>query len=125
MSDDFFIEMKMPKPDYYLYIHGLSHGAMTGQMLEKMRRCFSEKKADVVLVYGDTNTTIAGALPSTKLHIPVAHIEAGLRSFDRKMPEEINRILTDYASDILFCPIQQSVDNLNNELLITCTSLEM
>ena len=115
MSDVFFIEMKIPKPDYYLDVHGLSHGAMTGQMLEKIEEVLFREKPDVVLVYGDTNTTLAGALAATKLHFPVAHIEAGLRSFNRRMPEEINRVLTDHASDILFCPTQQSIDNLNDE----------
>ena len=118
MSDVFFIEMKIPKPDYYLDVHGLSHGAMTGQMLEKIEEVLLKEKPDIVIVYGDTNTTLAGALASTKLHILVAHIEAGLRSFDRQMPEEINRVLTDHASDILFCPTQQSVDNLNVEGII-------
>jgi len=115
MSDVFFVEMKIPKPDYFLDVHGLSHGAMTGQMLEKIEEVILKEKPDTVIVYGDTNTTLAGSLASTKLHFPVAHIEAGLRSFNRRMPEEINRVLTDHASDILFCPTQQSADNLKNE----------
>ncbi len=115
MSAIFFIEMKIPKPNYYLDVHSLSHGAMTGQMLEKIEEVLLKEKPDIVIVYGDTNTTLAGALAATKLHFRVAHIEAGLRSFNRRMPEEINRVLTDHASDILFCPTQQSVDNLNDE----------
>ncbi|MEA3323418.1 MAG: UDP-N-acetylglucosamine 2-epimerase (non-hydrolyzing) [Patescibacteria group bacterium] len=115
MSDVFFTDMEIPKPNYYLDVHGLSHGAMTGQMLEKVEEVLLKEKLDIVMVYGDTNTTLAGALAAAKLHFPVAHIEAGLRSFNRRMPEEINRVLTDHASDILFCPTQQSVDNLNDE----------
>ena len=95
MSDVFFEEMSIPRPDYFLDINGLSHGAMTGQMLEKIEEVLVEEKPDIVLVYGDTNSTLAGSLAAVKLHIPVAHVEAGLRSFNRKMPEEINRLLTD------------------------------
>ena len=104
MSDIFFDEMKIPKPDYNLDINGLNHGAMTGQMLEKIEEVLIKEKPDWVMVYGDTNSTLAGALAASKLHIKVAHIEAGLRSFNMKMPEEINRILTDRVSNILFCP---------------------
>jgi UDP-GlcNAc3NAcA epimerase len=118
MSDIFFEEMHIPKPDYFLDIHGLSHGAMTGQMLEKIETVLAEEKPDVVLVYGDTNTTLAGALAAAKLHIPVAHVEAGLRSFNRKMPEEINRVLTDHMANFLFCPTKQSVENLKAEGII-------
>ena len=115
MSTVFFDEMHIPEPDYRLNIHGLSHGAMTGQMLEKIEALLSEEKPDVVLVYGDTNTTLSGALAATKLHSPVAHVEAGLRSFNRIMPEEINRVLTDHVSNILFCPTQTAIDNLKIE----------
>ena len=112
MSSVFFDDMSIPKPKYNLQIHSLSHGAMTGQMMEKIEIILLNEKPDWVLVYGDTNSTLAGALAAKKLHIKVAHIEAGLRSFDIKIPEEINRILTDRISDILFCPTQRAVDNL-------------
>ena len=115
MSDIFFAEMKIPKPDYFLGIGGKSHGAMTGQMIEKIEEVLIKETPDWVLVYGDTNSTIAGALAASKLHIKVAHIEAGLRSFNMKMPEEINRILTDRISAKVFCPTQSAIDNLNNE----------
>jgi UDP-GlcNAc3NAcA epimerase len=115
MSDIFFEEMQIPKPNYNLNINGLGHGAMTGQMLEKIEEVLEKEKPDWVMVYGDTNSTLAGALAASKLHIKVAHIEAGLRSFNMKMPEEINRILTDRISTILFCPTQSAIDNLNNE----------
>ncbi len=115
MSDIFFDEMKIPKPDYNLDINGLGHGAMTGQMLEKIEEVLLKEKPDWVMVYGDTNSTIAGALAASKLHIKVAHVEAGLRSFNMNMPEEVNRILTDRISNILFCPTQSAVDNLERE----------
>lgn len=115
MSDVFFDEMQIPKPNYNLDINGLGHGAMTGQMLEKIEEVLLKEQPDWVLVYGDTNSTIAGALAAKKLHIKVAHVEAGLRSFNMDMPEEINRILTDRISDILFCPTEQAVLNLKNE----------
>ncbi len=115
MSDIFFDEMKIPKPHYDLNINGLSHGAMTGQMLEKVEEVLLKEKPDFVLVYGDTNSTLAGALAASKLHIKVAHIEAGLRSFNMNMPEEINRILTDRVSNVLFCPTDSAVDNLKKE----------
>ncbi len=115
MSDIFFEEMKIPVPDYNLNINGLGHGAMTGQMLEKIEEILLKEKPDWVLVYGDTNSTLAGALAASKLHIKIAHIEAGLRSFNMNMPEEINRILTDRVSSILFCPTDTAVQNLINE----------
>ena len=115
MSDVFFEQMYIPRPDYNLDINGLSHGAMTGQMLEKIEEVLMKEEPDYVLVYGDTNSTIAGALAAKKLHIKVVHVEAGLRSFNMKMPEEINRILTDRISDILFCPTDTAVKNLKNE----------
>lgn len=115
MSKIFFEEMEIPKPKYNLHINSLSHGAMTGKMLEKIEEVLLIEKPDWVLVYGDTNSTIAGALAAKKLHIRVAHVEAGLRSYDNKMPEEINRILTDNISDILFCPTKLAVSNLEKE----------
>jgi len=115
MSDIFFDEMKIPKPHYNLDINGLRHGAMTGQMLEKIEEVLLEEEPDWVLVYGDTNSTLAGALAASKLHIKVAHIEAGLRSFNMKMPEEVNRILTDRVSTLLFCPTDTAIQNLQNE----------
>ena len=112
MSDVFFEEMCIPRPHYNLNINGLGHGAMTGQMLEKIEEVLIKEKPEWVLVYGDTNSTIAGALAAKKLHIRVAHVEAGLRSFNMDMPEEINRILTDRISDVLFCPTGTAVENL-------------
>lgn len=115
MSDIFFKEMKIPKPDYLLGIGGKSHGAMTGQMIEKIEEEALDVKPDWIMVYGDTNSTLAGAIVASKLHIKLAHIEAGLRSFNMKMPEEVNRILTDRVSNILFCPTDTAVRNLKNE----------
>lgn len=115
MSEVFFEQMDIPKPNYNLGVNSLSHGAMTGQMLEKIEEVLLKEQPDWVVVYGDTNSTIAGALAAKKLHIKVAHVEAGLRSFNMKMPEEVNRILTDRISDILFCPTQKAVDNLYAE----------
>lgn len=115
MSDVFFDEMDIPKPKYQLDVNGLGHGAMTGQMLEKIEKVLLEEKPDWVLVYGDTNSTLAGALAAKKLHFKVAHVEAGLRSFNIRMPEEINRILTDRISNILLCPTQTAIDNLEKE----------
>lgn len=115
MSDIFFEEMDIPKPNYNLEISSLSHGAMTGRMLEQIESVLLEEKPDWVLVYGDTNSTLAGALAASKLHIKVAHVEAGLRSFNMNMPEEQNRILTDRISSILFCPTEQALSNLHQE----------
>lgn len=115
MSDIFFSEMAIPKPHFQLAIHSLSHGAMTGRMLEQIEALLVSEKPDAVMVYGDTNSTLAGALAATKLHIPLVHVEAGLRSFNMNMPEEINRIVTDRISNLLFCPTQTAVDNLRNE----------
>ncbi|PJE48061.1 MAG: UDP-N-acetylglucosamine 2-epimerase (non-hydrolyzing) [Sediminibacterium sp.] len=115
MSDVFFEEMEIPKPDYNLNINGLTHGAMTGQMLEKIEDVLIKEKPDWVLVYGDTNSTLAGALAAKKLNIKLTHVEAGLRSFNISMPEEINRILTDRISNILFCPSNSAINNLHNE----------
>lgn len=115
MSNIFFDQLGIPKPHYQLDINSGSHGSMTGRMLEAIEKICLESKPDRLMVYGDTNSTLAGALAAAKLHIPVAHIEAGLRSFNMRMPEEINRILTDQVSDILFCPTETAVKNLKNE----------
>lgn len=115
MSAIFFQELAIPKPDFHLGIGGGSHGQNTGRMLEKIEEVLLQEQPDYVLVYGDTDSTLAGAIAAVKLHIPVAHVEAGLRSFNKKMPEEINRILTDHASDILFTPTMTAVKNLENE----------
>ena len=115
MSDVFFKEMQIPKPDYLLGIGGKTHGAMTGQMIEKIEEILAAENPDWVMVYGDTNSTLAGAIAASKLHIKIAHVEAGLRSFNMQMPEEVNRILTDRISSVLFCPTAAAVDNLNNE----------
>ena len=115
MSDIFFEEMQIQKPNYFLGIGGKSHGAMTGQMIEKIEQVSLKERPDWVVVYGDTNSTLAGAIVSSKLHIKLAHIEAGLRSFNMNMPEEINRILTDRVSNLLFCPTDTAMQNLINE----------
>lgn len=115
MSEVFFEQMQIPHPRYNLGISGISHGVMTGQMLEQIEAVLLTEKPDVVLVYGDTNSTLAGALAAVKLHLPIAHVEAGLRSFNMKMPEEINRILTDRISNWLFCPSNKAVENLHKE----------
>ena len=115
MSDVFFEELAIPKPAYNLDVNSLDHGAMTGRMLEKVETALLHEKPDMVLIYGDTNSTLAGALAAAKLHIPVAHVEAGLRSFNRCMPEEINRVTADHLSSLLFCPTETAVKNLAAE----------
>ncbi len=115
MSQVFFDELAIPKPHYQFNISGLTHGVMTGKMLESIEAILLKEKPDWVMVYGDTNSTLAGALAAAKLHIPVAHIEAGLRSFNMRMPEEINRILSDRVSSQLYCPTDSAVSNLAAE----------
>lgn len=115
MSDIFFRQMKIPKPDYNLGINSMTHGAMTGEMLQSIEQVLLDEKPDWVIVYGDTNSTIAGALAARKMHIKVAHVEAGLRSGNMNMPEEINRILTDRISNALFCPTDKAMSNLKKE----------
>ncbi len=115
MSDIFFEQLGIPRPKYNFGINAVSHGVMTGRMLEKTESVLIDEKPDMVMVYGDTNSTLAGALAASKLNIKVVHIEAGLRSFNRQMPEEINRILTDHLSSFLFCPTLKAVEHLKRE----------
>jgi len=115
MSAVFFEEMEIPKPDFTLGIGGLPQGAMTGRMIEEIEKVLLQERPDWVVVYGDTNSTLAGALAAVKLHLPLAHVEAGLRSFNKKMPEEINRLLTDHASEILFTPTEGAAEQLIKE----------
>jgi UDP-N-acetylglucosamine 2-epimerase len=115
LSNIFFEELDIPQPKFNLGIGSGSHGHQTGQMMAKIEEVLIDEKPDWVLVYGDTNSTLAGALAAVKLHIKIAHIEAGLRSYNRLMPEEINRVLTDHVSDLLFCPSDVAVSNLAKE----------
>lgn len=118
MSAVFFSELGLAEPAINLGIHGGRHGSMTGRMLSALDDLIDQERPDWVLVYGDTNSTLAAALAAAKLHVSIAHVEAGLRSFNRAMPEEINRVLTDHVSDLLLCPTQQAVINLEREGIV-------
>lgn len=115
MSQVFFEQLAIPRPRYNLGINSCTHGAMTGLMMIELEKLVLKEKPDAVMVFGDTNSTLAGAIVASKLHVPIIHVESGLRSFDNRMPEEINRILTDQISDYLFCPSDVAVNNLHAE----------
>ncbi len=114
MSEVFFDQLGIKKPDYHLEVGSATHGVQTARIIEKVEGVIQKERPDYVVVYGDTNSTLGGALAAAKLHIPVIHIESGLRSYNKKMPEEINRVLTDHISTILFCPTKTACRNLSD-----------
>lgn len=118
MAGVFFYELNIPRPDYDLGIGSDSHGRQTGRMMITVEEVIEKENPDAILVYGDTNSTLAGAIVASKLHIPIIHIEAGLRSYNKEMPEEINRIMTDHVSTLLFAPSDLAVENLSKEGII-------
>lgn len=124
MSQIFFDQLEIPTPDYHLDVGSGKHGEMTGAMLMKIETLLSKEKPDLVMVYGDTNSTLAGTLAAAKLNIPVAHVEAGLRSYNRRMPEEVNRLVADHLSSILLCPTPVAVENLRNEGVVDGSELD-
>ena len=115
MSDIFFHQMDIPKPDYKHSVNGRTHAKMTAEIMIALENIVTEEKFDFIMVYGDTNTTLAGAMVAAKQHIPLIHVESGLRSFNKKMPEEVNRVLTDHVADILFVPTEEAERNLKSE----------
>ncbi len=118
MAGVFFDELDIPKPDYSLNVGSGSHGLQTGNMMVKIEEVVFKEKPDAVLVYGDTNSTLAGSLVASKLHVPLFHVEAGLRSYNKRMPEEINRVLTDHISSLLFTPTETASLNLAKEGIV-------
>lgn len=118
MDRIFFDQLGISEPDYHLGVGSGTHGYQTGEMVKRIEEALLKEEPDVVVVFGDTNSTLAGALAAVKLHVPVAHVEAGLRSYDKRIPEEVNRVLVDHCSDLLFCPTERSVENLKKEGIV-------
>jgi UDP-N-acetylglucosamine 2-epimerase len=115
LSDIFFSQLDLPQPDYHLGVGSASHGKQVALVLSRLEEVLMRERPERVLVYGDTNSTLGAALATAKLHLPLAHVEAGLRNYNRRMPEEVNRVITDHCADMFFCPTQTAVDNLARE----------